>query len=162
MKKIIAILLTMLIAFSAVACNAGSDRDIESTNNSQESTENTQSSTVPEEEKLFAIETEYGAIMYPQNWQERLEVSIDKEDEDLTATFTTVIDYEVYYLFKVTISSDDGDVVGRITDSSGTTRNVFIYVYDLGDISELSAEKQDILYAMQEGINVVIENLETL
>lgn len=153
MKKIIVILLAMLTAFSVAACNGNPDPDIDPT-------DNTRASTVSEEDKLFAIETEYGAVMYPEIWQKRLETYENIEGEMLIVTFTTKLDSEMYYLFKVIISSDDGDTVGRITDRDGKTRNVFIDVYDLGDISGLSTEDQNILYAMQEGVNVVIENLE--
>lgn len=153
MKKIIVILLAMLTAFSVAACNGNPDTDIDPT-------DNTRASTVSEDDKLFAVETEYGAVMYPEIWQQRLETYKNIEGDMLIVTFTTKLDSEIYYLFKVIISSDDGDTVGRITDRDGKTRNVFIDVYDLGDISELSAEDQNILYAMQEGVNVVIENLE--
>ena len=37
---------------------------------------------------------------------------------------------------------------------------MYVTVYDLGDISELSQDKQDQLYAMQEAVNVIVENMK--
>ena len=51
-------------------------------------------------------------------------------------------------------------LAGTLTDKRGTSRDVYVTVYDFGDISELAQDKQDQLYALQEVVNVVVENLK--
>ena len=47
-----------------------------------------------------------------------------------------------------------------VFEASELADDVYVTVYDLGDISELAQDKQDQLYAMQEAVNVVVENLK--
>ena len=65
---------------------------------------------------------------------------------------------ETFDLFRVTISPEEGDSVGTLKDADGTERNVFIEVFEL-DADGLTAADQDTLYAMQEGVNTLIDAL---
>ena len=104
---------------------------------------NQSESTPPEEEiedttTLSEINTDFGTLYIPQKYEQLLKAEVD----DLR------IDKEV------------GQLAGTLTDKRGTSRDVYVTVYDLGDISELAQDKQDQLYAMQEAVNVVVENLK--
>ena len=77
-----------------------------------------------------------------------------------TVKFITEQDGKTYTLFALSIGEEVGQLAGTLTDKRGTSRDVYVTVYDLGDISELALDKQDQLYAMQEAVNVVVENLK--
>ena len=64
-------------------------------------------------------------------------------------------------MFYINIGIEDGEVAGKITGSDdGTQSDVYVSVPELGDISYLEEDTQDHLYAMQESVNVVVENLK--
>ena len=65
-----------------------------------------------------------------------------------------------YNLFKGMICDAEGDSVGTVTDDAGQTRNVFVDIPELPDLSDLNEDEQNQLYAMQEAVNVLIENLQ--
>ena len=77
-----------------------------------------------------------------------------------TVKFITEQDGKTYTLFDLSIGEEVGQLAGTLTDKRGTSRDVYITVYDLGDISKLAQDKQDQLYAMQEAVNVIVENLK--
>ena len=89
-----------------------------------------------------------------------LETSETMTDETDSVVFAVTVNDQEYTLFIVMICDAEGDSVGSVTDDSGHTRNVFVDISDLPDLSDLSEEEQDQLYAMQEAINVLIENLQ--
>ena len=92
----------------------------------------------------------------PQKYEQLLKAEVDSD----TVKFITEQDGKTYTLFSLSIGEEVGQLAGTLTDKRGTSRDVYVTVYDLGDISELAQDKQDQLYAMQEAVNVVIENLK--
>ena len=106
------------------------------------------------------IETEYGTLLYPSEWKDSLVTDEINEDGILSVTFSARAEEQEYALFKVMICSEEGDSVGILTDESGTVRNVFVDINELTGISDLGQDVQNQLYAMQEGVNVLIENLQ--
>ena len=58
------------------------------------------------------------------------------------------------------IGGDGSDVVGSLTDSVGTQRNVYLYVDTLPEDSGLEEAEQTRFYAMQEDLNYLIEHLK--
>ena len=115
---------------------------------------NQSESTPPEEEiedttTLSEINTDFGTLYIPQKYEQLL-----------TVKFITEQDGKTYTLFDLSIGEEVGQLAGTLTDKRGTSRDVYITVYDLGDISKLAQDKQDQLYAMQEAVNVIVENLK--
>ena len=106
----------------------------------------------------FAIETEFGALQYPAEFQSQLKTDTQRDGEKLTVGFSTDVAEQNYPLFTVTISPDEGDSVGTIKDADGTVRNVFVELPEL-NVEGLSEADQDTLYAMQEGVNDLIDAL---
>ena len=163
MKKLVAIATTIILCFSLVACSgAVNSSSEENTNQSSDSTISASDKTGVEEEdnSLMTIETKYGTLSYPAKWKDSLLTLESEENNFFSVTFSTKVDDKEYSLFKVMICAEEGDSVGTIKDKDRITRNVFVDIPELSDISELSEENQNQLYAMQEGVNVLIENLE--
>ena len=78
----------------------------------------------------------------------------------VTVTFETKSGEESYELFRILIGGDGSDVVGSLTDSVGTQRNVYLYVDTLPEDSGLEEAEQTRFYAMQEDLNYLIEHLK--
>lgn len=122
---------------------------------------NQSESTPPEEEiedttTLSEINTDFGTLYIPQKYEQLLKTEVDND----TVKFSTEQDGKTYILFSLSIGEEAGQLAGTLTDKRGTSRDVYVTVYDFGDISELAQDKQDQLYAMQEAVNVIVENLK--
>ena len=121
-----------------------------------------QSESMPPEEEfedtttLSEINTGFGTLYIPQKYEQLLKAEVDSD----TIKFITEQDGKTYTLFDLRIGKEVGQLAGTLTDKRGTSRNVYVTVYELGDISELAQDKQDKLYAMKEAVNVVVENLK--
>ena len=121
-----------------------------------------QSESMPPEEEfedtttLSEINTGFGTLYFPQKYEQLLKAEVDSD----TIKFITEQDGKTYTLFDLRIGKEVGQLAGTLTDKRGTSRDVYVTVYDLGDISQLAQDKQDQLYAMQEAVNVVVENLK--
>lgn len=136
---------------------AVSDESMEADSSTKKSEEG---NDVEENENLMEIETDYGILYYPATWKDSLHTEITNEENVMTVTFDAQINSQEYALFKVMICNEEGDSVGTITDSSGTSRNVFVEIFELNDIDDLSEDAQNQLYAMQEGVNSLTEALK--
>lgn len=162
-KKLIAAALMILLCFSMAACGTGDDKDAAQGSEISSDSSAVQSETdgsSEDESSLMTIETQYGSLYYPAEWEDALETSETLEDETDSVVFAVTADDQEYTLFIIMICDAEGDSVGTVTDDSGQTRNVFIDISELPDLSDLSEEEQDQLYAMQEAVNVLIENLQ--
>lgn len=113
-----------------------------------------------EENKLMTVETQYGTLSYPEKWKDSLITSESVADGIDSIIFAATVNGQEYELFKILICDAEGDSVGTVTDDAGQTRSVFVDVPELTDLSDLREEEQDQLYAMQEAVNVLIENLQ--
>ena len=78
---------------------------------------------------------------------------IKQNGSTVTDTFETKSGEESYELFRILIGGDGSDVVGSLTDSVGTQRNVYLYVDTLPEDSGLEEAEQTRFYAMQEDLN---------
>lgn len=114
-----------------------------------------------EEEKVntMIIKTQYGDLFYPQQYQDFVTVDETIEGENLTITFKTTIEEIDYPLFDIMINEEEGDNVGTLEDDQGTVRNVYVEIINT-DVSELSDDDQNQIYAMQEGVNVLVDHLD--
>ena len=105
---------------------------------------------------LAQIETDFGTLYIPQKYEQLLQIEVSGS----TVKFSARQDGTTYALFDLAVGEEAGQLAGTLTDKRGTPRDVYITVCDLGDISNLSQDKQDQLYAAQEAVNVVVENLK--
>ena len=104
------------------------------------------------------IETPYGDLTFPGGWGDQLKTETEQDGERQFVHFRANIADQQFDLFDVTIAPDEGDSVGTIKAADGTIRNVFVEVFDL-DADGLAAADQDTLFAMQEGVNDLIDAL---
>ena len=58
------------------------------------------------------------------------------------------------------IGGEGANSVGTLTDSAGTSRNVSINVDEIVQDPDLTEGEQNRLYAMQEDLNYLIDNLK--
>lgn len=105
------------------------------------------------------VSTIYGDLYYQDQWMDFMVVEQTPGADALTVMFQAKLNEQTFDLFVLTIGEHTGSPVGQITDASGVKREVYVQLCDLGDISHLSAGEQNRLYAMQEEINFVIENM---
>ncbi|MCD7860256.1 MAG: hypothetical protein LUH51_08915 [Firmicutes bacterium] len=119
-----------------------------------------QAGTTGMEDGLSEISTELGTLYFPSEWIDDVVTQEENGDSSCSVTFSAEIGGAWYELFTVSIGENEENSVGTLTDADGNARAVSIEAYDLGDLSALSAEEQDQLYAMQEALNVVAENLK--
>lgn len=151
MKKLLAILISVILCASLVACSGSNAGNSGNPSGGAEPAE--------EDSSLMAIETKYGDLSYPAKWEDSLATTESEKNNIFFVNFSAKIGEQEYNVFTVMICGEEGDSVGTITDKSGTTRNVFVDIPELSELTGLSEEDQNLLYAMQEGVNVLIENL---
>lgn len=115
------------------------------------SPEETESPPVP-------VETPYGTLYYQARWEGTMLTQQTQTGDALCVSFLAELEGVQYPLFSVTIGGAEANA-GSIADSEGTLRNVFAAMEELGDLSALTDAQRDILYAMQEEINFVVNKI---
>lgn len=115
-----------------------------------------------EEEQMekMAIHTEYGDLYYPEQWSEYLKTEQKMNGDSLQVSFLAHLEDKDFPMFQVTIGDSNDTEVGKLTDNSGTKRSVYMKVTELEGMDNLSETDQHQIYAMQEELNYVIDNLE--
>lgn len=108
----------------------------------------------------IVVNTKYGVLYYPDQWTECVQINQSATDNALTVSFDAVINDRQYPLFDVVIGQDDGAEVGQLTDNSGATHTVYLHVDELQKDPSLTDGEQNRLYAMQEDVNYLIDNLK--
>lgn len=174
--KVIVVLMLAVFAFSVSGCSsteATQSVDSESSTSQTETAQSdanqadttdtaeaTETDLTEEDDGLSEISTEFGTLYFPSEWIDDVLTQEEDGDSSCSVTFSAEIDGARYELFTVSIDENEENSVGTLTDADGNARAVSIEAYDLGDLSALSEEEQDQLYAMQEALNVVVENLK--
>lgn len=116
-----------------------------------------ETAVIPED---IVIHTDYGDLHYPDRWQEYVTIRQEQKGSGIAVTFETQSGEETYALFDILIGGDGSDVVGSLTDSTGTQRNVCLHVDELPADSGLEESEQTRFYAMQEDLNYLIDHLK--
>lgn len=165
-------LLISVIALTAIVLCVGcsgkqqaddSSKGAASEKAAQESTsDSAETGQVAEDEHAYdvVIETAYGDLYFPDQWQEFLVTDQTEEDDAITVSFSAEINGETYSLFTVTIGGDEENSAGTLTASDGTQRNVYVQIDEIQESDLLNEGEQNRLYAMQEDINYLLDSLE--
>lgn len=111
-----------------------------------------------EASKTYDIDTDYCTLKYPEKWKGQVDTKIDKEDV-YTVKFSSMVDSKEYALFDVCFGGRTGTVVGKI-NVKGQEVPVSIVTYELNFSDDISQETKLNVLAMQEDVNVIIQNLE--
>lgn len=106
------------------------------------------------------VSTPYGDLYYQDQWEEYMVTEQEDTGDGVKVTFSACINGMTYPLFYVTIGSGEGALVGELTGPDGAKREVYVRSNEMEEISELSDSERNRLYAMQEDINYIIENLK--
>ena len=156
LKRIFALMLSAVLLLGLLAgCSKEGTEPAEQGNNEAEAAAET--AAIPED---IVIHTDYGDLHYPDRWQEYVTIRQEQKGSGIAVTFETQSGEETYALFDILIGGDGSDVVGSLTDSVGTQRNVYLYVDTLPEDSGLEEAEQTRFYAMQEDLNYLIEHLK--
>ena len=164
LKKFVAICLSVQV----IACLLVGCANSEDTTNSVESVpfeplptvEEVVSVSVEEEEtNTVTVHTEYGDLYFQEQWSEYMKTEQAMDGDVLAVSFMAEFNGQRYSLFEIIIGSGEEDPAAWITDEAGVQRDVSVVFEEVLEHEELSQEEQNRLYAMQEDINFVIENL---
>lgn len=162
-NRIIAGLCVLFLAAALTGCGTKQEtpetepvRQTESVPQTEAETE----ATLPEVLPYVVVSTEYGALRYQDQWSEFIKTEQNMENGTLTVRFEAEINGSRYSLFDIVIGEGGDSPAGEITDASGVKRNVYVVMKELVPGSDLTESECNRLYAMQEDINYILENLE--
>ena len=175
MKRYISVLVSCLLILSMLA-GCGTEKEpvaednptqegtIEATESSEmaEATEAIDEIEEPKEIKTngIVVKTKYGNLYYQDQWEDFMQVMVSEDDTYITVAFAAEINGIQYSLFQLNIGEVEGEPIAWITDAQGEKRSVFVSMEEIGIIPELTEGEQNRLFAMQEEINFILENLE--
>lgn len=151
MKRRIILCIVCAIAFCVLVSGCGKDGGAQTGNVEKEG------SAVKD---YIVIETEYGNLYYPDQGTECVQIDQSTAGNALVVSFAAQINDVQYPLFKVTIGEGDGSKIGELTDSAGTKRDVYLQLEEIQEDPNLNDGEQNRLYAMQEDLNYLIDNLK--
>lgn len=123
----------------------------------KEQNDNPSIDMIPED---VVVHTDYGDLHYPECWQEYVTIRQEQNGNTISVTFETKSGEKNFELFKILIGDDNGEVVGSLTDNAGNQRNVYLNVEELPADSGLADSELTRLYAMQEDLNYLLDNLK--
>lgn len=160
-KKGVAVLLSALM-LSGILTGCGDDPEqlpdspqIQQTDPVRDESEGTTANL-----NICTVSTPYGDLYYQEQWSEFMRPEVEQRQEAVEVTFRAEVNGKLYRLFAVTIGEGEGDPVCQLTDGQGTRRNVYVEMEEFLDVSGLDEGNEKMLYAMQEDINFVIENIK--
>lgn len=170
-ETVLAVLCAMSIGFSVAGCastvketnvpeNSALARSSESTSEQEGASASVSQETPDPHEYDTVIETNYGNLYFPDQWQEFLDTNQTEGDGAIAVSFSANINDKEYSLFTITIGSEEDNPAGTLTASDGTQRNVYVQIEELPVDDALSELEQNRLYAMQEDINYLLDSLE--
>ena len=110
-----------------------------------------------EQMKDLEIVTERGTVRFPASWGDSLTTSTEESEERSVVTFSANLDSGVFRIFDIILDGNADDAIGSVT-KDGTTYYAHLDVEELEE-GTVSADEQDQIYAMQEDVNYLIENL---
>ena len=116
--------------------------------------------TRPEDLPPIAVETSYGTLYYQGQWEEFMVVEQTETENGVKVSFRAEFNDCSYPLFVFCIGEGEGVEVGSVTDSEGNSHPVFASMEELEIGEDLTDVETNRLYAMQEDINFVIDNLK--
>lgn len=153
MKKERSNIIICMLLMALLLCGCGSKAN--------ENTQNENSDNIEISEDIV-VETKNGDIKYSDQWEEFARTEVTEENEISEVVFSAEINGNSYKLFEVVINGDEskGEYVGDVTDKDGQTHKVYIKMESIEQDDNLSDEEMNRLYAMQEDINYIIDNLE--
>lgn len=106
------------------------------------------------------IETKCGTLRYPDQFIDYVQTKQTETGKGVNVLFQAKIGEKTIDMFEICIGEGSGESVGKLTGPDGTKRDVYLRFIELGDLSGLTEGETDRVYAMQESLNYVIDNLK--
>lgn len=110
-------------------------------------------------EGLVQVETEYGTLSYSKKYEPYMVVEQKKDGNQLIVQFSCEVDQSYVDLFELVISEEVEANAGTIIGTDSVVRQVGVQMKDLSSMS-MSKETLNLLYALQEDINVILSELK--
>lgn len=114
----------------------------------------------PVDPNCVIVNTHLGNLQYQDQWIEFMQTEQHREGENLVVSFSAKIGDTSYALFDIIIGELEDEPVGKITDRKGVVRDVYLELKEIVGTDTLTENEKNRLYAMQEDINYIIENLK--
>lgn len=140
--------------------HARPDETLKAEESPEEVPEKTPQTQEPVDPNVVVVSTACGNLYYQEQWSEYMKTEQTQEGETLTVTFLAEFNGIGYPLFSIVIGTGEGEPMAQLTDANGAMRDVFVIVEELEEHPELTEDEQNCLYAMQEEINYVVENIK--
>ena len=106
------------------------------------------------------IETKFGTLKYPDQFIDYVETEQKETEKGVSVLFRAKIGEKRIDMFEMTIGEGEGEAVGKLTGPDGVKRDVYLRFIELSDLSGLTEGEKNRVYAMQECLNFVIDNLK--
>lgn len=127
-------------------------------------------STVFEEDALesvmadgVVISTPIGELYYSKAWEEYTEVKCSSDETHFTAVIHANIGNHSMDILAIHLCDEaDGMTVGSVPDSDGNQTKVFLEIYEIDTDNGWSQSEIDTVYAMQESVNQLVEQIKQL
>ena len=114
---------------------------------------------IPEETQPLEdilVDTPYGELHFPGKWEDYL---MTQQEDDLVDFYALFPDHDPALLFTVVFETANGHASGVITAENGSQTDLAIVIHDLELIGDWSDGEIDIVYAMQEDMNYLLDML---
>lgn len=160
MKCLISLILLCVLLAGCSAGETGSSGKQHEGTAAEHTAGSVESAPTVEELEESKIETAYGTLYYPKQWEEYVTTEQQENGDTIVVSFVATLHNTSYRLFEVTIGGTEGAAAGELTDNGGTKRTVYMQVDELEGDPALTATEQNRLYAMQEDLNYLIDHLE--
>lgn len=124
-------------------------------------TEPPETTALPKEEPTgdMALDTPYCVLRFPSRWAENLLTEVEKADGYSVHFYGKFGSYEKQRLFTVHFGGSAGAFFGKVKDADGNMVEVRISAYELNLDESWSSEESARIYAMQEDLNYLLDNL---
>lgn len=107
------------------------------------------------------VETPYCDLIYPFEISDTLRVESVPADDGLTVIFYGGINNLEEALYAVHFGVEKGFAVGTLTMADGAEIGVWAEIFEIVPDASWEEAEIDTLYAMQEGVNYTLEQLQT-
>ena len=108
------------------------------------------------------VETPFTPLRFSGQWKEYLRTEIQEEDGYTVAFYANINSLPEQHLFDVCFCVERDKAMFTIQTNDASAQTVSIKFYERSDTEAWTQDEEDLFYAMQEGVNYLIENLKIL
>lgn len=111
----------------------------------------------------LCIDTPYGVIHFPQEFGDYTHIEVDEAKDSYEVSFFCKYEENQVPLFAVTFgkAGKDAEVIGQLVDTDEEKKDVSIRLSELSIDTEWEKANAELIYAMQEAVNYIMENFES-